>query len=339
MTFYYVAADGFTIPSTTRIDPPDTNHEDYINGNLSQHWETSWTRRLDSANVGIRVTDQYWNFTTSSWYFTKETLKLAVKNLRINLENSSTVSYSIPTSGLTFDIPVSINNLSHFTSPAQVTRRQEPSDMTSVKYDRNKNAVSMSNADFLGMVDIVLNHFQSIIDAEVALVAQVDAETLTDTASIGDVFSTAMASPLPHLNPIVDLYGTINGKADKTQVTQDISDAISNLLGGAGAAVDTLNELATLISNNEDAATALTLALGNKQDKITPAANIVDAMAATQTNLLTSYSPSSGYNTVINDGINISNAAYNDLAAKHNDLVNKFNTLLTHLESQGLQLP
>lgn len=72
---------------------------------------------------------------------------------------------------------------------------------------------------------------------------------------------------------------------------------------------------------------------------ITQAENIADAESVTETSLLTDYSPSSGYTSIINDGINASNVAYNDLATKHNDLVSKFNTLLSHLEAQGLQTP
>lgn len=308
--YYYVLNDGsMSASGNVRVDPPDENSPYYIDGQYSQYWESDWAARIDGTISGYPAEGQSWNFTTNSWYFTKEALKEAARETRQNLENNSSIFYLGKT------IPVSRNNVNILSSLAQISRLENPNDTTGVRFDSNKNCISMSNADFIGLVDAVLNHFQSIIDAEVQVVAQIEDETITDAANIDAALETAMETPFQHIAPITDLYTTVNNKA----AMSDIDNAISTLTES------TIADMQTVINS--------------KQETITPASTIADASAAIEIGLLTDYSPSSGYTSIINEGINSSNAAYNDLATKHNDLVTKFNTLLAHLKAQGLQTP
>lgn len=65
-------------------------------------------------------------------------------------------------------------------------------------------------------------------------------------------------------------------KANKTDVTAEISAAISALIDGAPETYDTLKEIATYIDGHQDVVDGLNAAIGNKADKTT-----VDALQTT----------------------------------------------------------
>lgn len=364
--YYYITEDGsISASGDVRIDSPDPESA-YYGTELSHIWKPWWFARIDGTVYGYPSGSQDWNFTSEIWFFTKEYLKQAARTIRLNAENNSTVFYQ------GYNVPASIGNLSLNASLAQISRLQNPTETTGVRYDGSKNSVSMTNADFVGLVDATLNHLQAIIDAEVQVVALIEDETITDVANIDAAFTTAMENPFQHINPITDLYNTINDKA----TPQDIADAISNLVGGAGAAMDTLGEIATLFSDNSDVAAALATTVANKVDKVAGKelstndySDIEKSKVAGIAQNATSNSPDiallnrvnhvgeqlistiTGLQSALDDKQNIINAgahidnAEADINAIHGlpdalvalaEANEKFNTLLAVLESQGL---
>lgn len=75
---------------------------------------------------------------------------------------------------------------------------------------------------------------------------------------------------------LAEMVTAINERAKSTDVTTQISDAINGLINGAPATYDTLKEIADYITTHQEAADALTAAVGNKADKTT-----VEAIQAT----------------------------------------------------------
>jgi hypothetical protein len=61
----------------------------------------------------------------------------------------------------------------------------------------------------------------------------------------------------------------IGGGAHTVATESYVDTAVSNLIDGAGPALDTLNELAAAINDDDSYAATITTALGNKQDKVT----------------------------------------------------------------------
>lgn len=87
-----------------------------------------------------------------------------------------------------------------------------------------------------------------------------DMVTLLSAASTAAV-KTAMAFGI---SDVSGLSTALSGKATPT----DISTAISNLVNGAGPALDTLGEIATALAADESTAAALATTVGNKVDKV-----------------------------------------------------------------------
>lgn len=75
---------------------------------------------------------------------------------------------------------------------------------------------------------------------------------------------------------LAEMVTAINERAKSTDVTTQISAAINGLINGAPATYDTLKEIADYITTHQEAADALTAAVGNKADKTT-----VEAIQAT----------------------------------------------------------
>ena len=65
-------------------------------------------------------------------------------------------------------------------------------------------------------------------------------------------------------NNVLDVDDTITKVGN---IASDIQQAKNDLLGGAGAAYDTLQELATELQNNDSAIATLTNSIGLKSDK------------------------------------------------------------------------
>jgi len=69
--------------------------------------------------------------------------------------------------------------------------------------------------------------------------------------------------------PTADRTITLPDATGTVALTSDITTAINNLVDGAPAALDTLNELAAALGDDASYASTITTALGNKQDKVT----------------------------------------------------------------------
>lgn len=78
-------------------------------------------------------------------------------------------------------------------------------------------------------------------------------------------------------NPLATEQNLISGlatKPDYETVNTSIQTAITNLIGAAPSALDTLNELASALGNNPNYATTVTTALGTKQSTLVSGTNI-----------------------------------------------------------------
>jgi len=95
-----------------------------------------------------------------------------------------------------------------------------------------------------------------------------DARALSATSSAYDAAGSA-ATAESNANANTDSLigdGTVDGTAGNT-VTDRISTAVSDLVGGAPALLDTLNELAAAIADDEAFSTTVTTAIGEKVAK------------------------------------------------------------------------
>jgi len=92
-----------------------------------------------------------------------------------------------------------------------------------------------------------------------------------------------LASPTFTGTPAVP---TASAGTNTTQIasTAFVSTAISNLVGGAGAALDTLNELATALGNDASFSTTITTSIGTKLTKSSNLSDLTNASTA-RTNL------------------------------------------------------
>ena len=70
-------------------------------------------------------------------------------------------------------------------------------------------------------------------------------------------------------NPTQDRTITFPDATGTVALTSDITAAVSAVIDGAPAALDTLNELAAALADDQNYASTITTALGNKQDKVT----------------------------------------------------------------------
>jgi hypothetical protein len=79
---------------------------------------------------------------------------------------------------------------------------------------------------------------------------------------------------------------TASAGTNTTQIasTAFVSTAISNLVGGAGEALDTLNELATALGNDASFSTTITTSIGTKLTKSSNLSDLTNASTA-RTNL------------------------------------------------------
>lgn len=99
----------------------------------------------------------------------------------------------------------------------------------------------------------------------------------------------ALKAEKSHTHAQADVTGladALNDRPTTSAMNTAISTAISGLIDGAPETYDTLKEIATYISSNEDAMTALNAAIGNKANKATTLEGygITDSMTATQIN-------------------------------------------------------
>lgn len=67
---------------------------------------------------------------------------------------------------------------------------------------------------------------------------------------------------------LAEIYVSLTDLPNSEDVDSKISAAIDKLIGGAPETYDTLQEIASYIETHQDAADALTAAIGNKVDKV-----------------------------------------------------------------------
>jgi hypothetical protein len=101
-----------------------------------------------------------------------------------------------------------------------------------------------------------------------ASTAQQNAEDYTDTA-------LESYTPTASLDTTIDGYGYLKSADLSGYATESyVNTAVDNLVDGAPGLLDTLNEIAAAINDDENYATTMTTALSNKQDNLTASTGI-----------------------------------------------------------------
>ena len=116
------------------------------------------------------------------------------------------------------------------------------------------------------------------LEARVVALAQAigtDVKTLTTAVgSLGSLTTTAKSSLVAAINEIAQAATSATGIDDgvtsgastwsSSKINSEISGAISDLVGGAGAALDTLKELADALGNDPSFATTIATQIANR---------------------------------------------------------------------------
>ena len=116
------------------------------------------------------------------------------------------------------------------------------------------------------------------LEARVVALAQAigtDVKTLTTAVgSLGSLTTTAKSSLVAAINEIAQAAASATGIDDgvtsgastwsSSKINSEISGAISDLVGGAGAALDTLKELADALGNDPSFATTIATQIANR---------------------------------------------------------------------------
>ena len=116
------------------------------------------------------------------------------------------------------------------------------------------------------------------LEARVVALAQAigtDVKTLTTAVgSLSGLNTTAKSNLVAAINEIAQATASATGIDDgvtgasstwsSNKISSEISGAVSDLVGGAGAALDTLNELAAALGNDPSFATTLATQIANR---------------------------------------------------------------------------
>ena len=116
------------------------------------------------------------------------------------------------------------------------------------------------------------------LEARVVALAQAigtDVKTLTTAVgSLGSLTTTAKSSLVAAINEIAQVAASATGIDDgvtsgastwsSNKISSEISGAVSDLVGGAGAALDTLKELAAALGNDPSFATTIATQIANR---------------------------------------------------------------------------
>ena len=116
------------------------------------------------------------------------------------------------------------------------------------------------------------------LEARVVALAQAigtDVKTLTTAVgSLGSLTTTAKSNLVAAINEIAQAAASATGIDDgvtsgastwsSNKISSEISGAVSDLVGGAGAALDTLKELADALGNDPSFATTIATQIANR---------------------------------------------------------------------------
>ncbi len=180
----------------------------------------------------------------------------------------------------TDDLAEGTTNL-YFTNQRALDATASAYDVAGTAQDAYDNAVSYAdglavNYDPAGSASAAQTAAQSYADglavnydpAGSASTAETNANTYTDTA-LGSYTTTA------NLDTTIDGYGYLKSADLSGYATESyVNTAVDNLVDGAPGLLDTLNELAAAINDDENYATTMTTALAGKQNELTAGTNI-----------------------------------------------------------------
>ena len=117
-----------------------------------------------------------------------------------------------------------------------------------------------------------------------------------------------------------------------------VGTAISNLIDGAGPALDTLNELAAAINDDASFASTVTTALGNKEDKLISAESKSSSYTIQSTDLGKMIEMSNGGTVTITDSSSFAVGFYVDILQSGASQVTVAGTSFTPNATPGLKL-
>jgi hypothetical protein len=145
--------------------------------------------------------------------------------------------------------------------------------LTNKTIDSANNTITVTASNVSDFNTAALSATSSAYDAAgAAATAESNANDYTDTA-LGSYTTTA------NLDTTIDGYGYLKSADLSGYATESyVGTAIDNLVDGAPGLLDTLNEIAAAIADDENYATTMTTALAGKQDSLTAGSNIsIDA--------------------------------------------------------------
>lgn len=201
---------------------------------------------------------------------------------------------------ITYDgVTIPVNYLQIYAQYTDLVRVQDQTAARTFSIDPTVTALGQyTNADYIAISNMLANKQQAYFDAYFPILAQITAATITTnaqidtalaafvsaytpTAGVTNIYSTmqslqssitAMASNVSSLStamtalpPIPTAVSQLPNDAHYATAT-DVATAVSNLVNGAGPAVDTLGEIAALLASDESAAAALATLVASKAD-------------------------------------------------------------------------
>ena len=200
----------------------------------------------------------------------------------------SSISYLVD------NIMAKFSKLGHKHTSSDITDLKIPTKVSELTNDsgyvpntRTVNGKALSSDITLAKSDVGLGNVDNTADSAKSVKYATSADTATNATSAG---SATKATQDASGNVITSTYETKADATAKLAEAKTYADGVKNsLLNGAGAAYDTLSELATLIDENTDAIDALEIVATGKADKthdhtITASASDDDVVVLTGTN-------------------------------------------------------
>lgn len=141
--------------------------------------------------------------------------------------------------------------------------------LTNKTIDSGNNTITVTSSNVSDFNTAALSATSAAYDAAgAASTAETNANNYTDT-ELGDYTRTA------DLDETIDGYGYLKSADLSSYATESyVNTAVDNLVDGAPGLLDTLNELAAAIADDENYATTMTTALAGKQGTLTAGSNI-----------------------------------------------------------------